>query len=59
MKVLIHDVKDIIIEDVRNGGGGTTWRSIKIRGHGGIHEAVLFADLNDAENLELTLGEKQ
>ena len=59
MKVLIHDVKDIIIEDVRNGGGGTTWRSIKIRGHGGIHEVVLFAAMNDAENLELTLGEKQ
>jgi hypothetical protein len=58
MNISIHDVKDIIVEDARS-AGGATWRKIKIRGHGGVHEVVLFAAMNDAENLELTLGEKQ
>ena len=57
MNISIHDVKDITIEDVRS-AGGTTWRKIEIKGQGGIHEIVLFAAMNDAENLELTLGEK-
>ena len=58
MNISIHDVSDITIENVitRN---GTTWRKIKIKGRGGVHELVLFAAEDDAENLELTLGEKQ
>ena len=58
MNITIHDVKDIIIEDARS-AGGATWRKIKIKGHGGIHEVVLFAASDGAENLELTLGETQ
>lgn len=57
MKIQVHDVKDITIQDVRS-AGGATWRSIKIKGRGGVHEVVLFAAMDDAENLELTLGEK-
>ena len=57
MNISIYDVKDITIQDVRT-RNGTTWRSIKIKGQGGIHEIVLFAAMDDAENLELTLGEK-
>ncbi len=58
MNISIHDVTDITIENVitRN---GTTWRKIKIKGRGGVHEVVLFAARDDAENLELTLGEQQ
>jgi hypothetical protein len=58
MNINIHNVTDIIIEEVRSGGGGTTWRTIKIKGKGGVHEVVLFAAKDDAENLEITLGEK-
>jgi len=57
MNISIHDVTDITIENVRT-RNGTTWRSIKIKGKGGVHELVLFAAKDDAENLELTLGEK-
>jgi len=57
MNIDIHDVTDITIENVRT-RNGTTWRSIKIKGKGGVHYIVLFAAMNDAENLELTLGEK-
>ena len=59
MNINIHNVTDIVIEEVRSGGGGTTWRSIKIKGRGGVHYIVLFAAEDDAENLELTLGEQQ
>lgn len=59
MNINIHDVTDIIIEEVRSGGGGTTWRKIKIKGRGGVHEVVLFAAKDDAENLEITLGDQQ
>ena len=59
MDISIHDVTDIIIEDIRRRGGGTTWRKIKIKGQGGIHEVVLFAAMDDAENLEITLGDQQ
>ena len=59
MNISIHDVSDITIKNVQTAKNGTTWRSIKIKGHGGIHEVVLFAAKDDAENLELTLGEKQ
>jgi len=58
MKIQVHDVKDITIQDVRS-AGGATWRSIKIKGQGGVHELVLFAAKDDAENLEITLGEKE
>lgn len=57
MNISIYDVKDITIQDVRT-RHGTTWRSIKIKGQGGIQQIVLFAAMDDAENLELTLGEK-
>tara|TARA_B110000285_G_scaffold40897_1_gene44887 strand:- start:604 stop:780 length:177 start_codon:yes stop_codon:yes gene_type:complete len=57
MNISIHGVTDVIIGDIQAGSTGTTWRSIKIKGRGGIHEVVLFAAMNDAENLELTLGE--
>jgi hypothetical protein len=57
MNISIHDVTDITIENVRT-RNGTTWRSIKIKGKGGVHELVLFAAKDDAENLELILGEK-
>ena len=59
MNINIHDVTDIIIEDIRRRGGGTTWRKIKIKGQGGVHEIVLFAAKDDAENLEITLGDQQ
>ena len=59
MNISIHNVTDIIIGEVRSGGGGTTWRSIKIKGQGGVHDIVLFASKDDAENLEITLGEKE
>jgi hypothetical protein len=59
MNISIHDVTDITIQNVGKAKNGTTWRSIKIKGRGGVHEVVLFADKDDAENLELTLGEKQ
>lgn len=59
MNISVHDVTDITIENVGKAKNGTTWRSIKIKGRGGIHEVVLFAAMNDAENLELTLGERQ
>ena len=58
MNISIHDVTDIIIENVGKAENGTTWRSIKIKGRGGIHEVTLFAAMDDPENLELTLGEK-
>ena len=58
MNIRIHDVTDITIEDVRT-AVGAKWRSIKIKGHGGIHEVVLFAAKDDPENLEITLGEQQ
>jgi hypothetical protein len=57
MNISVYDVADITIENVRT-RNGTTWRSIKIKGKGGIHEIVLFAAMDDAENLEITLGEK-
>ncbi len=59
MNINIHDVTDITIENVITAKNGTTWRSIKIRGKGGVHELVLFAAKDDAENLEITLGEKE
>jgi hypothetical protein len=59
MNISIHDVTDITIENVGKAKNGTTWRSIKIKGRGGVHELVLFAAKDDAENLELTLGEQQ
>jgi len=59
MNISIHNVTDITIENVGKAKNGTTWRSIKIKGRGGVHEVVLFADMDDAENLELTLGEQQ
>lgn len=58
MNISVYEVTDITIENVRT-RNGTTWRSIKIRGKGGVHDLVLFADMDDAENLELTLGEQQ
>jgi hypothetical protein len=58
MNINIHDVTDITIENVR-ARNGTTWRSLKIKGKGGVHEVVLFAAMDDPENLEITLGEKQ
>ena len=59
MNISIHDVTEIIIEDIRRRGGGTTWRKIKIKGQGGVNEVVLFAAKDDAENLEITLGDQQ
>ena len=59
MNISIHDVTDIIIENIRRRGGGTTWRKIKIKGQGGVNEVVLFAAKDDAENLEITLGDQQ
>ncbi len=58
MHMMIHDVTDITIEDVDSGASGTTWRKVKVIGRCGTHEFVLFAARDDAENLELTLGEK-
>ena len=57
MDISIYDVTDITIENVRT-RNGTTWRKVKIKGKGGVHELVLFAAMDDAENLEITLGEK-
>jgi hypothetical protein len=54
MNISIHDVTDIIIKTVNSGGSGTTWRTIKIKGRGGVHELVLFAAMDDAENLHPT-----
>jgi len=59
MNINIHDVTDIIIENVDSGGNGTTWRTIKIKGKGGVHQIVLFAAKDDPENLDFTLGKKQ
>tara|TARA_R110002020_G_scaffold425412_2_gene634806 strand:- start:1344 stop:1520 length:177 start_codon:yes stop_codon:yes gene_type:complete len=58
MNVQINDVTDIIIEVVKSATLGTTWRSIKVKGKGGTHQITLFADRDDAENLEITLGEQ-
>jgi hypothetical protein len=54
MNVQINDVTDIIIETVRTAANNTTWRSVKIKGRGGVHELVLFAHNDDPENLEPT-----
>ena len=43
MNISIHDVTDITIENVGKAKNGTTWRSIKIKGKGGVHEIVLNA----------------
>jgi hypothetical protein len=58
MNVQINDVTDILIEGVRSATLGTTWRSIQIKGKGGTHQITLFANRDDAENLEITLGEQ-
>tara|TARA_R110000822_G_scaffold232942_1_gene364560 strand:+ start:352 stop:528 length:177 start_codon:yes stop_codon:yes gene_type:complete len=58
MNVQIYDVTDIVVENVKSALLGTTWRSIKIKGRSGIHEVTLFAARDDAENLEITLGEQ-
>lgn len=59
MNISIHDVTDIIIENVGKAKNGTTWRSIRIKGRRGIHYVTLFAAMDDPENLEITLGEQQ
>jgi len=59
MNISIHDVTDITIENVGKAKNGTTWRSIRIKGRGGIHDVTLFAAMDDPENLEITLGEQQ
>ena len=61
MNISIHGVTDIIIGDIQAGstGTGAVWRKIRIRARGSWHEIDLFPAMNDAENLELTLGETQ
>tara|TARA_R110002153_G_scaffold20101_2_gene68415 strand:- start:598 stop:783 length:186 start_codon:yes stop_codon:yes gene_type:complete len=61
MNITIHGVTDIIIGDIRAGstGTGAVWRKIRVRARGSWHEIDLFPAMNDAENLELTLGETQ
>ena len=54
MNISIHDVSDITIKNVQTAKNGTTWRTIKIKGRGGVHEVVLFAAMDDAENLHPT-----
>ncbi len=54
MNINIHDVTDITIENVQAAKNGTTWRTIKIKARGGVHEVVLFAAMDDAENLHPT-----
>ncbi len=58
MDISIHDVTDITIKNVR-ARNGTIWRTIKIKARVGVHNLVLFAAMDDAENLEITLGEKE
>ena len=59
MNITIHGVTDVIIGDIQAGstGTGAVWRKIRVRARGSWHEIDLFPGMNDAENLELTLGE--
>ena len=61
MNITIHGVTDVIIGDTQAGstGTGAVWRKIRVRARGSWHEIDLFPAMNDAENLELTLGETQ